>query len=93
MSRYAAPQEPADHTAPAEPGGTEHLAPLPSAGPHRRAGRTAARRHRKPRRPRWLVAGLALASVVTATVITLTVEPAAPTAPPPDGRATPRLQH
>ncbi|RKT08631.1 hypothetical protein BX286_6743 [Streptomyces sp. 3211.6] len=40
-------------------------------------------RHRKPSRSRRLAVGLALVSVLTATGITMTVDPAAP---PPGGR-------
>ncbi|THA51438.1 hypothetical protein [Streptomyces sp. A1136] len=80
MNRYAASQEPFDHADTAEPSGPGRPRPLSAAStaPHRRAGRPAAARHRKSRRSRWLVAGLGLASALTATLITLTVQPAAP---------------
>ncbi|KMO93998.1 hypothetical protein [Streptomyces roseus] len=48
------------------------------AAPSPRPRRAA--RHRKGPRSRWLVAGLALASVLSATVITATVDPSAPAA-------------
>ncbi|MFK0219489.1 hypothetical protein ACIQWN_15005 [Streptomyces vinaceus] len=52
-----------------------------------------AARHRKGPRPRWLAAGLALASVVAATVITATVDPAAPAAPAPGPQPNLRAGH
>ncbi|MCX4629992.1 hypothetical protein [Streptomyces sp. NBC_01443] len=71
-------------------GAAAFAAPVPSA-------RRAQARHRKPRRPsalragaaalasvppaRRLAAGLGLASVLAATVLTATVDPAAPVAP------------
>ncbi|MEV6579954.1 hypothetical protein AB0M92_17535 [Streptomyces sp. NPDC051582] len=56
------------------------------AAPPPRARRAA--RHRKGPRSRWLVAGLALASVLTATVLTATLDPAAPAPDPkPDLRS------
>lgn len=92
MNRYVAPQEPFGHADTAEPSATRRPRPLsaaPATGPHRRAGRPAAARHRKSRRSRWLVAGLGLASVLTATVITLTVQPAAPA---PGGEPSPQAR-
>ncbi|MFD7082102.1 hypothetical protein [Streptomyces sp. NPDC059918] len=58
------------------------------AAPPPRARRAA--RHRKGPRPRWLVAGIALASVVSATVITATVDPSAPA---PDPKPSLRSAH
>ncbi|MGP3685927.1 hypothetical protein ACTVZO_14645 [Streptomyces sp. IBSNAI002] len=45
------------------------------------AAPAARARHRRPRRPPVLAAGLGLASVVVASVLTLAVDPAAPVAP------------
>ncbi|MFF4098979.1 hypothetical protein [Streptomyces sp. NPDC001903] len=53
-----------------------------------RARRPAAR-HRKSSPSRRLFAALALASALTATLITLTVDPAAPAAPDPAPHAQP----
>ncbi|MFJ9643885.1 hypothetical protein ACWEPM_20685 [Streptomyces sp. NPDC004244] len=66
--------------APREP--VAERAAAASSGAHPPGGRPAAR-HRKSSRPRRLAAGLALVSVVTATAVTMTVDPAAPA---PDGR-------
>lgn len=59
----------------------ERAAGLPAGAPPK--GRRADARHRRPSRPGRLAVGLALASVLAATGITLTVEPAAPA---PGGR-------
>lgn len=73
--------QPADpRTAPGEPDRGHAAVPPPGAHP---MGRRTAARHRKSSRSRRLAAGLALVSVLTATAITLTVDPAAPA---PDGR-------
>lgn len=53
---------------------------LPLAVPAAAAPATRAR-HRRPRRPPVLAAGLGLASVLAASVLTAAVEPAAPVAP------------
>ncbi|MFI5666212.1 hypothetical protein [Streptomyces sp. NPDC051704] len=66
MNPYSAPQEPARLRPPAQ-----------ACEPQPRARRAAAR-HRKSAPSRRLAAGLALASVVAATLITATVDPAAP---------------
>ncbi|UUU42119.1 hypothetical protein [Streptomyces sp. NBC_00162] len=60
-------------------------APVPATAS---AGRAA--RHRKPRRPPVLAAGLGLASVLAASVLTAAVDPAAPVAPDraPAGRSS-----
>ncbi|MEV0416469.1 hypothetical protein AB0I68_38495 [Streptomyces sp. NPDC050448] len=85
MNRHPAPQEPAHQGDTAPRYGTKHLSPLPRpmSGPLPRARRATAR-HRKSS-SRWLVAGLTLASVLTATVLTVAVDPAAP---PPSGKAS-----
>ncbi|MFD5507148.1 hypothetical protein [Streptomyces sp. NPDC059761] len=64
--------------------------PATPAGEPQPQARRAGARHRKSPPSRRLAAGLALASVVAATLITATVDPAAPTSPAPD--ATPRTQ-
>ncbi|MFF4852483.1 hypothetical protein [Streptomyces sp. NPDC001194] len=66
MNQYSAPLEPVRLPQPA-----------PASEPRPRARRAAAR-HRKSVPSRRLAAGLALASVVAATLITVTVDPAAP---------------
>ncbi|MER6779635.1 MULTISPECIES: hypothetical protein [unclassified Streptomyces] len=66
MNPYSRPQEPA-----------LPVAPDPASEPQPRARRAAAR-HRKSAPSRRLAAGLALASVAAATLITVTVDPAAP---------------
>ncbi|MFJ3201549.1 hypothetical protein [Streptomyces sp. NPDC086989] len=66
MNQYSAPRPP-DRLPP----------PVPAAEPRPRARRAAAR-HRRSTPSRRLAAGLALASVVAATLITVTVDPAAP---------------
>ncbi|MFE2553444.1 hypothetical protein ACFXGI_33655 [Streptomyces sp. NPDC059355] len=66
MNQYSAPREPA-----------HLLPPSPASEPHPRARRAAAR-HRKSAPSRRLAAGLALVSAVAATLITVTVDPAAP---------------
>ncbi|WP_159045977.1 hypothetical protein [Streptomyces sp. WM6372] len=81
MNQYSAPQEPARLPPPA---------PACEPQPQPRARRAAAR-HRKSAPSRRLAAGLALASVVAATLITLTVDPAAP-APDAAPDATPHAQ-
>lgn len=87
MNPYAAPA-PRDELAQGDAAprsGTQHLPPPTAltAGPQPRARRVTAR-HRKSSPSRWLVAGLALVSVLSATVITVTVDPAAPG---PDGKS------
>ncbi|MFE2873998.1 hypothetical protein ACFXG6_08555 [Streptomyces roseus] len=52
--------------------------PLPHGGAAPSPLPRRAARHRKGPRPRWLVAGLTLASVLSATAITATVDPSAP---------------
>lgn len=70
MKRYFAPQEPALHPTAAPP-----AASAADPGPRLRRDRA---RHRRAPHSRWLAAGLALVSVLSATAITLTVDPAAP---------------
>ncbi|MEU6868737.1 hypothetical protein ABZ924_36845 [Streptomyces sp. NPDC046876] len=76
MKRYFAPQEQALHPA-AGPAAAADPAAAAGAAPRPRLHRDRAR-HRRAPRSRWLAAGLALASVLSATAITLTVDPAAP---------------
>ncbi|MEU7552796.1 hypothetical protein AB0B01_10600 [Streptomyces sp. NPDC044571] len=89
MNQYSAHGEPAPRGDTAPRSGTQQRPPAPAAptaGPHPRARRVPAR-HRKSSPSRGLLAGLALVSVLGATAITVTVDPAAPD---PGGR--PHLQ-